>query len=104
MKKILLSFLLLSTLTFVGTADVKAVALAFSSMPDDSTEVSSPTEGVVNGIFVEEPQMKDDILQILARFAMYMKKHFQECKEPNSLNESCGCFKAPVWVRPPAGP
>ena len=71
MKKVFLSLLLLSTLTLAGAADMEAAAWTFSYMPDDSTEVSSPTEGVVNGIFVEEPQMKDDILQMLARFAIY---------------------------------
>ena len=63
--------------------------------PGDSTvmAVPSPTEGVITSVFVGEQQMKDDILQMLARFATYMKNDFQECKEPNSLNEPCGCFK-----------
>ena len=63
--------------------------------PDAPTEqdVSSPTEGVVNSDFVAEPQMKDDLLQMLANFATYLKSDFQECAAPNSKNEACGCFK-----------
>ena len=53
----------------------------------------SPTEGVVNGDFVTEPQMKDDLLQMLATFATYLKNDFQDCAAPNSQGEACGCFK-----------
>ena len=63
--------------------------------PEDPTEqdVESPTEGVVKGDFVAEPQMKSDLLQMLANFATYLKNDFQDCAAPNSVNEACGCFK-----------
>ncbi|MBR3858686.1 MAG: hypothetical protein IKJ18_01530 [Bacteroidaceae bacterium] len=70
-------------------------------IPDDyvepeeptETEVPSPTEGVITHDFVPEAQMKDDILQMLANFALYMKNDFQPCAVPNSLGEVCGCFR-----------
>lgn len=87
--------MLLWALTVLGGACVEAAARVCPAMPADSTvmDVSSPTEGVVNGVFVEERQMKDDLLGMLARFATYMKNDFLECKEPNNLDEPCGCFK-----------
>lgn len=93
MKKILLSTFFL--LTLVWTADVEAAVWAYPGVTGDSTvtDVTSPTEGVVNNVFVGEPQMKEDLLRMLARFSSYMKNVFQECKETNSLNEPCGCFK-----------
>ena len=64
-------------------------------IPTDPTEtdVNSPTEGVVLGDFVGETQMKNDLLQMLANFATYLKNDFQECVAPNSQGEVCGCFK-----------
>ena len=63
--------------------------------PQDPTEadVESPTEGRVTGDFVAEPQMQQDLLQMLANFATYLKNDFQLCAAPNSLGEACGCFK-----------
>lgn len=63
--------------------------------PEDPTEgdVASPTEGVITHDFVPEEQMKNDILQMLADFALYMKQDFQPCVAPNSLGEVCGCFR-----------
>lgn len=63
--------------------------------PEVPTEadVASPTEGVITHEFVPEAQMKDDILQMLANFALYMKDDFQPCVAPNSLGEVCGCFR-----------
>ncbi len=63
--------------------------------PEDPTEeaVSSFTEGVIKADFVPEPQMKSDLLQMLANFSTYLKNDFQECAAPNSINEACGCFK-----------
>ncbi len=63
--------------------------------PETPTEadIPSPTEGVVLSDFVAEPQMKSDLLQMLANFATYLKNDFQECSAPNSKNEACGCFK-----------
>ena len=53
----------------------------------------SPTEGVITSDFVGEEQMQADLLQMLADFTVYMKNDFQECVEPNSVGEVCGCFK-----------
>lgn len=64
--------------------------------PDDPTPVTpveSYTEGVITHDFVPEAQMKDDLLQMLADFSIWMKNDFQECESPNSKNEACGCFK-----------
>lgn len=70
-------------------------------MPDDYTEaedpteeaVSSFTEGIITADFVNEADMKADLLQMLANFSRYMVDDFQECTAPNSINEACGCFK-----------
>ena len=63
--------------------------------PEDPTEddVESPTEGVITHEFVEEGTMKDDLLQMLANFSLWMKNDFQLCTAPNSIGEECGCFK-----------
>ncbi|MBR1484714.1 MAG: hypothetical protein IJ612_03360 [Prevotella sp.] len=60
--------------------------------PEEPTFVS-PTEGAVTADFVAEPQMKDDLLQMLANFATYLKNDFQEAQAPNSAGEACGCFR-----------
>ncbi|MDO4737691.1 MAG: hypothetical protein Q4A50_03610 [Bacteroidales bacterium] len=70
-------------------------------MPDDYTEaedpteeaVSSFTEGIITADFVNEADMKADLLQMLANFSRYMVDDFQECTAPNSVDEACGCFK-----------
>ena len=63
--------------------------------PEEPTEadVESPTEGTVLGDFVAESTMQSDLLQMLARFAEYMKNDFQDCVAPNSEGEVCGCFR-----------
>ena len=63
--------------------------------PQEPTEqdVKSPTEGVITHDFVSEAAMKDDILQMLADFSLWMKYDFQPCTAPNSLGEVCGCFR-----------
>lgn len=63
--------------------------------PEDPTEsdVSSPTEGVITHQFVGEETMMDDLLQMLANFALYMKNDFQDCQYTNSVGEECGAFK-----------
>ncbi len=63
--------------------------------PEDPTEadVQSPTEGVITHDFVAEAQMKDDLMQMLADFSIWMKNDFQLCAAPNSIDEDCGCFK-----------
>ena len=43
--------------------------------------------------FVGESEMMADLMQMLANFATYMKNDFQECVEPNSDGEQCGCFR-----------
>ncbi len=64
-------------------------------VPQEPTEidVESPTEGVITNDFVSESIMKADLMQMLARFATYMKNDFQLCVAPNSVGEECGCFK-----------
>lgn len=61
----------------------------------DPTEkdVNSPTEGVITHDFVREEEMKNDLLQMLANFSLWMKNDFQNCSAPNSIGEDCGCFK-----------
>ena len=63
-------------------------------VPTEPTEadVNSPTEGSVLSDFVAEPQMKNDLLQMLANFATYLKNDFKDCQYPNSIDEVCGCF------------
>ena len=63
--------------------------------PEDptETEVTSPTEGIITHDFVGEAQMKDDLLQMLSNFSLWMKSDFQMCAAPNSIGEQCGCFK-----------
>ena len=63
--------------------------------PEEPTEtdVASLTEGVITHDFVSEAEMKDDILQMLADFSLWMKNDFQPCAAPNSMGEVCGCFR-----------
>ena len=56
--------------------------------------VKSITEGVITADFVDEATMKGDLLQMLGRFAKYLKNDFQDCAAPNSVGEACGCFKS----------
>ena len=53
--------------------------------PEDPTEsdLTSPTEGVITHDYVAEPQMKDDLLQMLANFSKWMKEDFQHTKSRN---------------------
>ncbi|MBQ7451885.1 MAG: hypothetical protein IJV60_04960 [Prevotella sp.] len=55
-------------------------------------DVESPTEGVVFCDFVPEPQMKSDLLQMLANFSTYLKNDFQN-EANNSVGETNGVFK-----------
>ena len=70
--------------------------------PQDPTEdeVKSPTEGSLTGDFVAESEMQDDLLQMLANFAKYMKDDFQLCVAPNSIGEECGCFRGENTMGP----
>ncbi|MBQ9654950.1 MAG: hypothetical protein IJV38_02890 [Prevotella sp.] len=54
---------------------------------------TSPTEGTITAAFVGEETMQQDLLQMLANFAKYMKNDFQQAQAPNSIGEACGCFK-----------
>ena len=56
-------------------------------------DIDSPTEGVLTETFVGEDVMMDDLLRMLARFSSYVVNDYQECEEPNSRGEKCGCFK-----------
>lgn len=66
---------------------------SYNAAPTES-DVASPTEGVVNSTFVGETEMKQGLLDMLARFATYLKKDFQPAVAPNSIGEPCGCFKS----------
>lgn len=57
-------------------------------------QVSSPTEGVISSEFVDEAQMKQDLLQMLADFTQYAKSIWQDCSSANSIGEECGYFSA----------
>lgn len=63
--------------------------------PEEPTEadVTSPTEGVITHEFINEADMKQGLMQMLADFSLWMKNDFQLCEYPNSLGEACGCFK-----------
>ena len=63
--------------------------------PEEPTEadVASPTEDIITHDFVPEAEMKDNILQMLADFSLWMKNDFQPCAAPNSIGEVCGCFR-----------
>lgn len=61
---------------------------------DTEDKVSSPTEGVITHDFVNEDNMKADLLQMLANSMQYAKNIWYNCQAPNSKNESCGFFKA----------
>ncbi len=61
---------------------------------DPIDTVASITEDVITADFVDEATMQGDLLQMLARFATYLKADFQDCAAPNSLGEACGCFKS----------
>ena len=49
--------------------------------------------GPVLGDFVAEKDMQAGLMQMLANFTIYMKNDFQPCVAPNSLDETCGCFR-----------
>ncbi|MCR5820093.1 MAG: hypothetical protein K6F94_03985 [Bacteroidaceae bacterium] len=58
------------------------------------TDITSPTEGVITHTFVDEATMMNDLLQMLATSMTYAKNIWYDCAAPNSINESCGFFKA----------
>ncbi len=63
------------------------LALMGTAVSADMFAYDSPTEGVLNSTFVDEATMKQDLLQMLANFALYMKNDF------NSVDDTYGYFK-----------
>ena len=61
--------------------------------PEGPTVIDSPTEGKITHEFVTEPQMKDDLLQMLADFTPYMKNNWQAISSNNSAGSPLGVFK-----------
>ena len=57
-------------------------------------DVASVTEGAIDTAFVGESNMQQGLLDMLAKFATYLKNDFQEAQSPNSVGEACGCFKS----------
>lgn len=62
-------------------------------------DVRSLTEGVINSAFVSEGEMKQGLIDMLAKFATYLKNDFQQAEAPNSVGEACGCFKSNNTMR-----
>ena len=69
------------------------ILLAWVSFAHAQEDVVSYTEGVITSEFVNEKDMKRDLLQMLAVFSQYMVNDFQACEYPNDKGEECGCFK-----------
>lgn len=69
------------------------ILLALTLVAKAQEDFLSPTEGRLTDKFVPEAEMKADLLQMLANFARYMTDDFQECVQPNSRGEACGCFR-----------
>lgn len=61
--------------------------------PDEPEVIDSPTEGKITHEFVAEPQMKDNILQMLADFTPYMRDNWQSIGDNNSAGSPLGVFK-----------
>jgi len=68
---------------------LKTLALMMTMLCMSSVNImaQSPTEGVINSTFVDEPTMKQDLLQMLANFSTYLKNDFQ------SVDNTYGYFK-----------
>ena len=77
---------MLAAATMVATAQT-------SPTEGSATAQTSPTEGTITAAFVAEETMQQDLLQMLANFAKYMKDDFQQAQAPNSVGEACGCFR-----------
>ena len=78
---------------------MKRLILLLALMQTALMQAQSPTEGVLTQDFVAENVMQDDLLQMLANFAKYMKDDFQDCVAPNSVDEVCGCFKGEATMK-----
>jgi hypothetical protein len=86
MKK---TFLLIVIAIFNFCAIVQAQTIVGGT----EDQVTSPTEGVINSVFVNESTMKGDLLQTLANFMTYIKNDYQDASATNSAGEACGYFK-----------
>lgn len=96
MKKHIHKILTLSLLLTANGTKLQAQSTGTAQYAETSVAGltgASPTEGVINHKFVNEAEMKLDLLQMLARFSQYMVEDWNQCQEPNSLGESCGFFK-----------
>ena len=71
-----------------GPATSRPVANILSPLPVGGDIIAAPTVAPTAA-----PSMQSDLLQMLANFSAYMKADFQDCVEPNSIGESCGCFR-----------
>lgn len=81
----------------VAIDNFRLVKVSDSTTPaDEPTEqdVQSVTEGVITSAFVGEAEMKQGLIDMLAKFATYLKNDFQQAQAPNSAGEACGCFKS----------
>ena len=76
--------LLIKLILFVGLLSFNNSGMAAIAEDDTSFNAS---------IAVDESQLNEGLMQMLARFATYMKNDFQDCVAPNSIGEVCGCFK-----------
>lgn len=96
MKKHIHKILTLSLLLTANGTKLQAQSTGTAQYAETSVAGltgASPTEGVINHKFVNEAEMKLDLLHMLARFSQYMVEDWNQCQEPNSLGESCGFFK-----------
>ena len=60
--------------------------LALLTCNEVAVMAQSPTEGVLNNVFVDEAAMKQDLLQMLANFSLYIKNDF------HSVDNTYGYF------------
>lgn len=68
------------------------VLMLVMTLASTNLGAQSPTEGVLNSTFVNESDMKADLLQMLANFSLYMNNNWYQCAATNSIDESCGYF------------
>jgi len=85
--------LLLIVITIFSAAISSSITQAQTIIGGTEDQVSSPTEGLINSTFVDEPTMKGDLLQMLANFLTYVKNDYQDASANNSAGEACGYFK-----------
>ena len=88
MKKLLTLTISISSLIVPTTATSRPATIIPSPNPVCSGIVAAPIAAPITA-----PSMQSDLLQMLANFTTYMKADFQDCVEPNSIGERCGCFR-----------